>query len=285
MSTATKPRVRQPGPLPKHGTSGRYRRGCTCPPCTTAETQRVRKWKYLRQTGRSGYVPSGLAIARIWRLRAAGMTDVEIREAAKLGPSHIYQILRTKAPLLHTTAARILAVPAPAPTDEPTRNGASVPSLGTMRRLQALTAEGWPASELDRRTGAGRGYTAYLLRGKGGDTMRLSTAAKVTAVCSQLDGITPEDHGINRQAARQARSRAKANGWPGLGYWDPDDFDNPDFVPATAEPPRYLVLAENGLELERHGHTREQAAERLGVTKDNLQQSISRYRKAQQEAA
>ncbi len=284
MTTAPERRVRQPGPAPEHGTPQCYRRGCRRPECTAAETARVRKWKYLRDTGRSGYVPAEKVIARIWRLRAAGMTDVDIRAAARLSPPHIYQIIRTKAPVLHTTAARIFAVPIPERTGEPTRNGAMVPRLGTRRRLQALNAEGWPAKELDRRTGHGTGYVSYILRGCGNDTVRLCTAETIRALYDQLAGQQPEDHGIPSHLARLTRTRAAAKGWAGADYWDPDDFDNPDFVPATSGTPRYIALAENGLELERQGFTREQAAERLGTNKVNLQQAIGRYRKAQDEA-
>ncbi|MEU2674794.1 hypothetical protein ABZ622_39390 [Streptomyces sp. NPDC007164] len=284
MTTATR-RVRQPAPLPDHGDARRYRRGCHCRDCTTAATAEARKWKYLRDTGRSGYVPAEQVIARIWRLRAAGMTDLEIRSAARLAAPHLYQIIRSQTPVRHSTAARIFAVAIPENTSEPSRNGAHVPRLGTRRRLQSLVAEGWPAKELDRRLNTGQGYVAYLLRGEGNDVVRLRTAEAVRALYTQLANEKPEDHGIPAHLAKPTRTRAANKGWAGVDYWDADDFDNPDFVPATSATPRYIELAENGLELERLGDTRQQAADRLGVTKDNLQAAIGRYRKATEKAA
>lgn len=283
--TTTERRVRQPGPLPDHGDARRYRRGCICQPCTSAATAEARKWKYLRQNGRSAFIPAERVIRHVWRLRYAGMTDVEIREAAKLSPAHLYQIIRTNAPVRYTTAERIFAIAVPDVSDTPSRNGAFVPALGTIRRLQTLTAEGWPAKELEKRLGVGSGYVAYLLR-ESGDTVRLFTAAAVRNLYGDLEGLVPEANGVSKSAAQWARNRAAKKAWPQAAYWDADDFDNPAFVPATGSTPRYVELAENGLELKRiEGYTRQQAADRLGVSKDALQQAISRYRAAQQPAA
>lgn len=278
MTTAI-PRVRQPGPMPDHGDARRYRRGCTCQPCTTAATAEAKKWKYIRDTGGSSWVPAERVIRYVWRLRYAGMTDTQIREQAKLTPPHLYQIIRNKVPVRYSTAARILAIPVPATTDSPNRNGTHVPGLGTLRRLQALTAEGWPAKELEKRLGTGAGYVSYLLRGEGSGTVRLFTAAAIRNLFDQLDGQRPEDHGVPAPHAKTARNRAAKNLWPGAAYWDQDDFDNPDFQPATTSTPRYIELAENARDLEQtQGYTRQQAADRLGVTKNSLEKAISRWR-------
>ncbi|MEK9524070.1 hypothetical protein MIU24_32555 [Streptomyces venezuelae] len=285
MTSETAPRVRQPGPMPDHGDARRYRRGCICRRCTSAATAEAKKWKFHRDNGRSGFVPAEQVIRHVWRLRYAGVTDAEIREMARLAPPHLYQIIRTQAPVRHSTAARIFAIPVPDASAAPTRNGAFIPSLGTIRRLQALTAEGWPARELEKRLRVGTGYVAYLLR-ESGDTVRLFTAAAIRSLYGELEGLSPEAQGVPRSAAQAARNRASKKGWPTAAYWDADDFDNPAFLPATGSTPRYIELAENGLELERvEGYTRQQAADRLGVSKDALQQAISRYRASQGQVA
>lgn len=243
MTTTPERRVRQPGPAPEHGTPQCYRRGCPRRECVRAATAAAKKWKYLRDTGRSGFVPAEKVIAHIWRLRT-GMTDIEIREQANLARPHLYQILRNKRPILHTTAARILAIPVPQPTGKPTRNGSHIPRLGTRRRLQTLIAEGWPAKELDRRIQAGIGYTAYLLRGEGNDTVRLFTADAVRAVYDELVQENPEDHGVTAANAHTSRARATKAGWPGKAYWDADDFDNPHFTPAISDDLKRDQLAE-----------------------------------------
>lgn len=226
---------RQPIPAEAfdHGDARRYRRGCTCQPCTTAATTEARRWQYLRKTGRSGIVPANTVISHIWKLRASGMTDVEIRTQAELSPPHLYQIIRCGGTVRHTTATRILAIPVKQ-IDGPSRNGTKVPILGTKRRLQTFNAEGWPCKELDRRLDTGVGYTAYLLRAAG-DTVRLSTAETVRFAYRDLIDLLPEAQGVSAVNARQTRARAAAKQWARAAYWDVDDFDNPDFQPATED--------------------------------------------------
>lgn len=233
MTTAAKRRQPVPAEAFDHGDARRYRRGCTCRPCTDAATSEARRWKYLRQTGRGGAVAANKVIAHIWRLRAAGMTDQEIRAQAKLSPPHLYQIIRQGGTVRHSTATRILSISVPESCG-PSRNGAHVPTLGTVRRLQTLNAEGWPCKELDRRLDTGSGYTAYLLRA-GGDTVRLSTADNIRHTYRDLIELLPEDHGVTAVNAKQTRARAAAKQWSRAAYWDEDDFDNPDFAPAVSD--------------------------------------------------
>lgn len=233
MTTAVKCRQAVPAEAFEHGDARRYRRGCTCKPCTDGATAEARRWKYLRATGRGGMKPASKVIAHIWRLRAAGMTDLEIRTQAKMSPPHLYQIIRQGGEVRHTTAARILGIPVPA-ADGPSRNGAQVPILGTVRRLQTLNAEGWPCKELDRRLGTGTGYTAYLLR-VGSPTVRLSTADNIRHHYGELAHTLPEDSGVTPVNARQTRARAAVKGWARAAFWDDDDFDNPDFTPALSD--------------------------------------------------
>lgn len=229
-------KVRQPIPAEAfdHGDARRYRRGCTCRPCIDAATVEARRWKYLRSTGRGGIVPASKVINHIWKLRAAGMTDLEIRAQAKLSQPHLYQIIRNGGTVRHGTAARILRIPVPKNSSGPTRNGAQVPILGTIRRLQTLNAEGWPCKELDRRLNTGTGYTAYLLRAAG-DKVRFSTADAVRHLYADLSGLIPEEHGVAAANARQTRARAAAKEWARAAYWDNDDFDDPSFQPALSD--------------------------------------------------
>lgn len=232
MTTA----VRKPVPAEafEHGDARRYRRGCTCPDCTSAATAEARRWRYLRSTGRGGHIAASKVINHVWKLRAAGMTDQEIRTAAQLTPPHLYQILRNGGIVKHSTANRIFRIPIPADREGPTRNGAHIPILGTRRRLQTLNAEGWPCKDLDRRLGTGAGYTAYLIRAAG-DLVRFSTADSVRHLYSSLEGLLPEEHGVTRVNAQQTRARAVAKKWARAAYWDADDFDDPGFQPAASE--------------------------------------------------
>lgn len=228
--------VRKPVPAEafKHGDARRYRRGCTCKPCTEAASAEARRWKYLRDTGRGGIVPASKVIAHVWKLRTAGMTDLEIKAAGDLSPSHLYQIIRNGGTVKHGTATRILSIPIPTDREGPTRNGAHFPILGTRRRLQTLNAEGWPCKDLDRRLDTGTGYTAYLIRAAG-ELVRFSTADSVRHLYLSLEGLTPEEHGVTAANAKLTRARAAAKEWARAAYWDADDFDDPGFQPAASD--------------------------------------------------
>jgi hypothetical protein len=274
---------RQPVPAEAfdHGDARRYRRGCTCRPCTDAAVAEARHWKYLRDTGRSGSVAASKVIAHIWRLRAAGMTDREIQAQAELSPPHLYQIIRLGGTVRHTTATRILSIPVPESCG-PSRNGAHVPILGTVRRLQTLNAEGWPCKELDRRLDTGSGYTAYLLRA-GGDTVRLSTADNIRHAYRGLIELLPEDHGVTAVNAKLTRARAAAKQWARAAYWDDEGFDDPNFDPAATfrEPgmrERAALRREEIIHFAWHGDTPEQILARL-----NGEVSIATVRQIVQE--
>ncbi|MET9909753.1 hypothetical protein ABZZ74_23610 [Streptomyces sp. NPDC006476] len=282
MTTAAKRRQAIPAEAFEHGDARRYRRGCTCQPCTTGATTEARRWKYLRDTGRGGITPAEKLIAHIWQLRAAGMTDQEICNTAELSPPHLYQIIRCGGTVRHFTASRILGIPVPA-SDGPSRNGAQVPILGTRRRLQTLNAEGWPCKELDRRLDTGTGYTAYLLRAAG-ETVRLSTADNIRFTYRQLSGRLPEEHGVTAVNAKQTRARAAAKGWARAAYWDEGDFDNPAFTPVTEiDFKRDDVAAlrrEEIIHFAWHGDTPEQILARLNgeVSISTVRQIVTEWR-------
>jgi hypothetical protein len=270
VTTAAKQRQAIPAEAFEHGDARRYRRGCTCRPCTDAATAESRRWKYLRDTGRGGITPAQKVIGHIWRLRAAGMTDREIYTKAELSPPHLYQIIRCGGTVRHFTASRILGIPVPASVG-PSRNGAQVPILGTRRRLQTLNAEGWPCKELDRRLDTGTGYTAYLLR-VDSETVRLSTADNVRFTYRELVALLPEEQGVTAGNAKQTRARAAAKGWSRAAYWDYEDFDDPGFTPATEKATtRRQDIAENANWVMRTtGLDRQATAERLGIHKSYL---------------
>lgn len=215
-----------------HGDHRRYHRGCRCTACTTAASTEAAKWKYLRATGRGSIVSTTRTIAHIWALRTAGMPDQEIADTAGVGFARLHQILVAKR-IRYYTAAKILAVPIPEAAS--TRNGAFVSNLGTLRRLRAMTADGWPAPYIEDRIGTGDGYVAYLLRRPAGGTVRLFTASAVRRLCDELAGKSPEEHGVLPRAAAAARDKAADKDWPGTDYWDQEDYDDPDFIPATTD--------------------------------------------------
>lgn len=259
-----------------HGDARRYRRGCRCQPCVRAVTKDGQRVRYLNATGRSCTTTPDRAADHIATLRAAGTPDTYTRQAAQICDDALYRIVRREGLIHRTTETRVLSV---RPLTGGIRVGTRVPALGTIRRLRALAADGWPAAELARRCGKHTQFIVFLQGSPETGKVRMWVADYVSVLYGQLQGRKPEAEGVPRHIAEQARSRAAAKEWTGSAWWDDDEVENPDYQPATARTARYIALAEDCLELERQELTREQIAERLGVTRDGLQRALSEYRK------
>lgn len=225
------PRTAIPADAFNHGDHRRYHRGCRCTRCTQAATKAAQRWQYLRETGRGTFVTPDRAADHIRFLRAAGMADSEIITSANLCPDLLYSILRNARRIHRKTENRVLAVPIP--TSGEMRSEACVSALGTTRRLQTLTANGWPATHLAKRIGKHAEYVRLLIQGVS-PQVRLVTAHKVRNLYTELADQSPEGAGVHPRYIQQCRDRATANNWPTGDYWDDDDFDNPDFQPAMA---------------------------------------------------
>lgn len=174
-------------------------------------------------------------------------------------------------------AQRILAV---RPTWDGIPDTAFMPATGLTRRLQALVAVGWPPSILAERLSIHLTYLNRILRGAHARvTGRFNRS--VEALYDELWNVDPASRGVDQHAIKRARSRAKSYDWAAPAAWDDDSITDPEATPhAGQHTPRYIALAEDCAELERQGHTREQIAARLGVTRDGLQRALSLYRQA-----
>jgi DNA invertase Pin-like site-specific DNA recombinase len=270
VTTATRPR-------PPHGTEARYqggrnRPGCRCQKCVTAWTKAGQRRMLAHLAGRPPKIPPAKVTAHLQTLIAAGMSLSAIARAADVSRDTVTEHARGAHPFIRRSrAVRILAV-----RPEHADPNSLIPALGSRRRTQALYAAGYGAYTIARHTGITARAIDYILIG-----------ARTTVTIATRNAIAEAYRQLAPHPAKNSRTqrRAAAEGWPGPDYWDDDDFDNPDFEPAAEATPRYIELAENGLELEQQGHTREQAAARLGVTKANLQAAIGRYRKVLEAAA
>ncbi len=178
-------------------------------------------------------------------------------------------------------AAAILAV-----TADPDRitGPARVPALATSRRLRALTACGWSPRLLAQRLGLDLGAMRKTRDG----TRRYVTGPTARGVRGLYDELwdQPPPQGTTpaRIAAAKARAYAMRHTWAPPMAWDDDTIGDPAATPAATRPGRVTHraadLAEDAAELLGQGHTREQAAQRLGVSRDALEMAIRRTRRA-----
>lgn len=218
----------------EHGDPRRYRRGCRCTTCKTGATATVRRQRYLRATGRGAMVSPQRAARHIKLLRNHGMSDKEIQAESGVCQNVFYRITGQHSEIRRDSETRILAVK-PRQVDTP-RSGAHIPGRGTILRLRALAADGWSAAQLAERCGKHKQFIVHLQNSNPDTTVvRGWVAGYVTALSNQLAGQQPEHHGVAAHIAERIRKTAAGKGWAGTAYWDPDDYDNPDFTPAIRD--------------------------------------------------
>lgn len=261
-------------PLAEHGTTARAKgrpasgiKACPCRKCRDAENRYDKRRRVLNATGRQLVVPAQPAADHLRYLFAVPMGWVDIRTATGCSTQTITSLLNGQPTVKRSVADRILAA---RPTVAPM---VLVPALGSTRRLRALLAIGHKiggSGGLVEHTSVDQTVLTALLAGRK-KQVTVSTAERITVAYGRLQ----ETPGPNRSNAR----RAADNGWLGPAWWDEDEFDNPDFEPTAKTAPRYIALSENCFELERQEHSRQQIADRLGVTRDGLQRALSEYRK------
>lgn len=216
-------------------------------------------------------------------LRKQGVTLKRIAELSDTPLGEINSITygtgRTRILKVRTEIAnRILAV---RPSWDGIADTAFMPATGLTRRLQALVTIGWPASVLAERLAVHLTYLNRILRGEHPRvTGRFHRT--VEGLYDELWNADPISLGVPSALVSRAKSRAAGHNWSPPAAWDDELIDDPAAEPAICDDtPRYIAHAENCLELERQGYTREQIADRLGITRDGLQRALSLYRKAQ----
>ncbi|MET9550586.1 hypothetical protein ABZY36_35575 [Streptomyces sp. NPDC006627] len=281
MSTTTA----TPADAFEHGDPKRYRRGCRCQKCRAgANADNIRR-RYLRQTGRGTKRTPDRAADHILRLRNAGLNDKTIQQSAGICPDVMYRILRREGTIHVRTETRITSVPVPA-TGGPSGSRAYIPGCGTVRRLRALVAAGWYAAELARRLGKQKENLKQIIhRGEDGQVTQ-RVADDVRALYAQLHNQKPEDHGVPRRYAERARQMAAARGWAGPGYWDDEEFDDPDFQPAIDDlavkrNDRAAVRRAEVEHLEQFGLSEHEIADRLGMAYSTVRNIVLEIRSGQ----
>ena len=181
-------------------------------------------------------------------------------------------------------AAAILAV-----TTDPDRvTGPSfAAATAAARRLQALTCLGWAPRELAARLGM---HTGAVRRIRDGERRRIkaATSRKVAVLYDQIWAqAPPEETKAQRIAAAKARGYARRKGWAPPAAWDDDAITDPAAKPAAGWQRRRVTarnaeLAEDATELLAQSCLPEQAATRLGVSRERLEQVLRRHRKQDQ---
>lgn len=166
------------------------------------------------------------------------------------------------------TAAKILAIPV-----ETVLTG-RVDPIGTRRRIQALSAIGWPLKELGPHLGLKPDNVRRILAR--GQKVYGTTAQNAVAAYDTLRTSRPRRHGVSDIGIARALRNARQHKWAPPKYWDqfPGAIDDPHFVPEYGKT-RLQVLGEEAHWLAQGGLDRGLIAERLGVDRSYVDKALA----------
>lgn len=107
--------------------------------------------------------------------------------------------------------------------------GAGVDPAGTVRRLQALQADGFTTAYIGDQLGIGPKSVSALCRGESGYCLA-STRDDVAVMYDKLEGVDAASE-LGVHTAKAIRNRSLKKGWAPRICWDPDTIDDPEAFP------------------------------------------------------
>ncbi|MGK5681631.1 hypothetical protein [Actinoplanes sp. URMC 104] len=239
----------------------RYKQGCRCTVCRAANADYARR-RYQKQAyGQwQPYVEAGPVREHVEKLAAAGVSARRIEQLAGVSRGSVSLLCgwtkdRPGGHVRQATAERILALGVSAAAASAPR----VDSIGTVRRIQALCAIGWPITRQEQLAGKAPGSLREVMRRP---RVSAATAATVRTLYDRL-WTTPAPPG---RYATVARLRAEHHGWPPPMAWDDDNIDDPAQLPATTGgdgQERLRAWLNNVRTLEAQGQSRGELTARL----------------------
>ncbi|WP_217235418.1 hypothetical protein [Streptomyces sp. AC555_RSS877] len=260
---------------------GCYQRGCRTEACSNENYRYMSRLRLEHHRGQRRRTDATQTRHHIERLLAAGWTQAQIARAAGLAHHLISDVRRGKQIISNNTAYAVLSVPIGTPPAD-TRD---VNATGTMRRLRALVAIGWPIDQLAPQLGIFPTALGNITRGE------LANVRATTA-----DTVALHYQHLIRRPGPSNRSRilARKKGWHGPAAWD-DNIDDPNAQPEECAPfeaaPKYERDPDRKREIEHLyllGESPEQIAKRLGGNEKYIGDQLGavlRERAARAEAA
>lgn len=206
---------------PQHGERACYLRGCRRPECCTAHYRYMSRIRLEYARGQRRRVDATPAAEHVRTLLSHGWNQAQISRKAGIAHRVIGSLKTgTYATISRATEQAVLAVPAgPPPADSPDTD-----ATGTIRRIRALIAIGYPGADIAREVGLHRDALNKIARGET-PGVRVTTATAVAKAYRRL----------SRQAGPSNRARlfASKKGWHGPLAWDESTIDDPGAAPDT----------------------------------------------------
>ena len=203
-----------------HGTPTAYKYcKCRCDTCRRVVARRANL--YRADTERNGprLVDAQPVREHLQQLRDAGMSAAQIVAAIGMARRHYHQIVTGEyTTVTRTTRDRVLAT---TPTTPDPRDGDPlINQRSTLRRIHALHAIGWTASNIAHAANTTQA-TITNLTCTPRKYVRRSFANAITDAYDQLAWTTPPES----PWATAARNRAARRGWAPPAAWDDIDHD------------------------------------------------------------
>lgn len=149
-----------------------------------------------------------------------------------------------------------------------------VDATGTRRRLQALSAIGWPLRELGPHIGVEPdGVRRIVSRGS---RVFGSTAQAVADAYDELRTSKPQKHGVSDLGINRALRRAKQLRWAPPKYWNqhPGAIDDPHFESSYGVTRREIVAQDAHFLMTTNGLDKNAVAARLGIDKSYIEHAF-----------
>ena len=242
-----------------------YRRGCRRDECRAADRLYRKTAELRRLRGISGHIPGPQVSAHLRNVLDSGRTRLDIAAESGVSDRAIRYILDGQTKVQRPKALALLAV-------QPLDEAARVDATGTIRRIQALAAVGWPIAWTAEKSGHSAGYLFAILAGQVPAVLS-ATARRLAALC--------REYGSRPGPSEYARGIARRNGWHSLIAWD-DNIDNPTAKPEKTAPYEPAAKRERDPDRMREiehlyllGESPEQIAKQLGGNEKYIRDQLS----------
>ncbi len=205
--------------------------GCKCGTCEAIRKRRKTR-KFLRDSGKPLKVlphEFEAAVTKIELYYRDGMTHEAMQRASGLNQACFSDWRRRKCKSMYRASYDAVMAMEFAPDGL----GSHMDPSGTIRRMQALGAAGFPtksflAPALDLKAGK----QIYQITNSIRRTYVFHyTHDRVKAVYDKYIGVDPLDVGVDPLAKRKAITWARKNGYPPASCWDDDTIDDPMAIP------------------------------------------------------
>lgn len=255
-------------------------RNCRCLPCCDLNAAWAANRRRQQAYGTwEPFVDAGPARAHVETVHDSGVAYRQIARQADMTLWELHLLRRGDHEKIRPwTAEALLSVQVSVQALDPK---AFLPPRGTVRRLQALSAHGWPKTELAWRCNRSRDSLSRILHSP---YVWASTHLAIAELYEDLHDQDPARHGVDAWVVKRGIAYARKQQWAPPAGWDDIDADEKP-KPRSQWPIRYskpavgdvsAALLEDVRELATLGVPRDDIAARVGRTWNSITIAFNR---------